>query len=179
MFLMFLMFPMLLILCILSLHQVRANVGQWKELFDGPSPQTAAFPNPWNDLLSFRKLLVLRALRPDKVTEAMQLFITAQLDAKFIEPPPFDLPLSFKPSTVRTPLIFVLSAGSDPMKDVLKFADTMKMAKRFHAISLGQGQGPRGTSLVLLGLVGWLVGWWWLLLLIKSPCFGVGVGWCW
>lgn len=107
-------------------------------------------------MIYFRKLLILRALRPDKVTEAMQLFITDQLDAKFIEPPPFDLPLSFKPSTVRTPLIFVLSAGSDPMKDVLNFANTMKMSKRFHAISLGQGQGPRGKQ---PGLV-WLVGGW-------------------
>ncbi len=129
------------------------NVDAWKELFDGPSPQDAPFPGDrWNALDSFRKLLVLRCLRPDKVTEAMQLFITEKLGQKFIEPPPFDLPLSFKPSTVRTPLIFVLSAGSDPMKDVLAFAESMKMGKRFDAISLGQGQGPRATKMVETGM---------------------------
>ena len=129
------------------------NTKEWKLLFDNPSPQNEQFPGEkWNALESFKKLLILRCIRPDKVTEAMQLFITEKLSKKFIEPPPFDLPLSFKPSTVRTPLIFVLSAGTDPMKDVLAFADSMKMGKRFHAISLGQGQGPRATKMVETGM---------------------------
>jgi dynein heavy chain, axonemal len=131
---------------------IRQNVNKWKQMFDGPSPQTDDLPDEWNNLISFRKLLILRCLRPDKVTEAMQIFITEKLSNKFIEPPPFDLPLSFKPSNVRTPLIFVLSAGSDPMKDVLQFADSMKMSKRFNAISLGQGQGPRATKMVETGM---------------------------
>jgi len=77
------------------------NTSEWKDLFDGPSPQNEPLPDQWNDLESFKKLLILRCIRPDKVTEAMQLFITEKLSKKFIEPPPFDLPLSFKPSTVR------------------------------------------------------------------------------
>jgi len=58
----------------------------------------------------------------------------------------------FENTQVRTPLIFVLSAGTDPMKDVLAFADSMKMSKRFHAISLGQGQGPRAKKMVETGM---------------------------
>jgi len=36
-----------------------------------------------------------------------------------------------------TPLIFVLSTGSDPIADFLKFADEMTMQKRIESISLG------------------------------------------
>jgi dynein heavy chain len=38
-----------------------------------------------------------------------------------------------------TPLIFVLSAGSDPVADFLKFAEEQNMSKRVDSISLGQG----------------------------------------
>jgi len=47
-----------------------------------------------------------------------------------------------------TPLIFILSPGSDPVSDVLRFADTMNMHKRFESISLGQGQGPKAAKMV-------------------------------
>jgi dynein heavy chain len=36
-----------------------------------------------------------------------------------------------------TPLIFVLSAGSDPVNDFLKFAEEQNMGKRYDSISLG------------------------------------------
>ncbi len=42
---------------------------------------------------------------------------------KFIVAPTFDLNSCYRDSTVVTPLIFVLSAGSDPVADFLKFTD--------------------------------------------------------
>jgi len=36
-----------------------------------------------------------------------------------------------------TPLIFVLSAGSDPVADFMKFAEELNMTKRIDSISLG------------------------------------------
>lgn len=46
----------------------------------------------------------------------------------------------FKESNSTTPLIFVLSPGTDPAADLYKFAEEMKFSKKFSAISLGQGQ---------------------------------------
>ena len=60
---------------------------------------------------------------------------------EFIIPPTFNLAKSYKDSTVTTPLIFVLSAGSDPVADFLRFAEEMNMSKKFESISLGKGQG--------------------------------------
>jgi dynein heavy chain len=50
--------------------------------------------------------------------------------------------------SITTPFIFVLTAGSDPMSILLKFAEEKNMADRLHQISLGQGQGPKATELI-------------------------------
>jgi len=101
----------------------------------------ATLPGRWNTSLDqFQKILVLRCLRPDKVTNAMQDFVSAQLGQRFIEPQSADLNLVFKDSSPTTPLIFVLSVGTDPAAGLYKFAEEMKFSKKLAAISLGQGQ---------------------------------------
>jgi hypothetical protein len=98
-------------------------------------------PGPWNDVLdAFQKILVLRCLRPDKVTNAMQDFVASQLGQRFIEPQTAELGAVFKDSSPTTPLIFVLSTGTDPAADLYKFAEEMKFSKKLSVISLGQGQ---------------------------------------
>jgi hypothetical protein len=64
-------------------------------------------------LTRFQKLLVLRCLRPDRVLAGVQDFVALQLGSRFFEPPPFDLAACFKESSPTTPLVFVLSPGTD------------------------------------------------------------------
>lgn len=106
---------------------------------------------------SFQKLLVLRVVRPDKLVGAVQTWVMEQMGRKFIEPPPFDLDRCFQDSTATTPLIFVLSAGSDPMSGLLKYSDTFGI--QVDAISLGQGQGPKAAKLIEVAQQkgGWVV----------------------
>ncbi|KAM7402690.1 hypothetical protein PAMP_017906 [Pampus punctatissimus] len=59
-----------------------------------------------------------------------------------------DLSVVFKDSTPSTPLIFVLSPGTDPAADLYKFADVMQFSKKMRAISLGQGQGPWAETMM-------------------------------
>lgn len=68
---------------------------------------------------------------------------------RFIISPTFDLGKCYKDSTIQTPLIFVLSPGSDPVADFLKFAEESGMGKRIDSISLGQGQGKKAYALVI------------------------------
>lgn len=59
------------------------------------------------------------------------------MNEKFIIAPTFDIGKCYKDSTNVTPLIFVLSPGSDPIADLMKFAEEMNMVKRIDSISLG------------------------------------------
>ena len=54
---------------------------------------------------------------------AIQKFIAERMDQSYIEPPTFDLSLSYEDSNHMTPLIFVLSPGADPMAALYRFAE--------------------------------------------------------
>ncbi|XP_033114673.1 dynein heavy chain 3, axonemal-like isoform X5 [Anneissia japonica] len=106
----------------LMMH-VRANLSEWKKLYDSTSPHTCEIPQPWNEKLnSIQKLIILRIIRPDKIVPAVQNFIVSRMGQAYIEPPTFDLAKSYADSTYATPLIFILSPGADPLAVLMKFA---------------------------------------------------------
>ena len=86
-----------------------------------------------------------RTIRPDKLVPALTQFVGDCMGKRFVEPLPFAIEPSFNDSSAISPLIFVLSPGSDPMASLLKFADDRGI--RVESVSLGQGQ------------VGWELGW--------------------
>jgi dynein heavy chain len=67
-------------------------------------------------------MILVKALRPDKVAAAIADFIVGKIGQNFIEPPTFNLGSCYLDSSNIQPLIFVLSAGSDPIADFTKFA---------------------------------------------------------
>uniref|UniRef100_A0A8C0W387 Dynein axonemal heavy chain 1 n=1 Tax=Castor canadensis TaxID=51338 RepID=A0A8C0W387_CASCN len=125
------------------------HLSEFRVIFDSLEPHREPLPGIWDQYLDqFQKLLVLRCLRGDKVTNAMQDFVASHLEPRFIEPQTANLSVVFKDSNSTTPLIFVLSPGTDPAADLYKFAEEMKFSKKLSAISLGQGQGPRAEAMM-------------------------------
>lgn len=121
----------------------------FKQIFDSNQPHREPLPGEWDtNLDSFQKLLVLRCLRTDCLVQGLQDFVAAHLGQQFIEPQTSDLSEVFKESSHTTPLIFVLSPGTDPAADLYKFADVMQFSKKMSAISLGQGQGPWAETMM-------------------------------
>ncbi|CAJ1051390.1 LOW QUALITY PROTEIN: dynein heavy chain 1%2C axonemal [Xyrichtys novacula] len=121
----------------------REHLQDFKRIFDSNHPHREPLPGEWDiELDSFQRLLVLRCLRADCLIQGLQDFVSAQLGQRFIEPQTSDLSAVFKESSSHTPLIFVLSPGTDPAADLYKFADVMQFSTKMSAISLGQGQGP-------------------------------------
>eukprot|EP00743_Colponemidia_sp_Colp-15_P007299 GILK01007882.1.p1 GENE.GILK01007882.1~~GILK01007882.1.p1 ORF type:complete len:1232 (+),score=259.13 GILK01007882.1:87-3698(+) len=125
------------------------KVAHWQDVFDSVAPQDEPLPGDWQEKLSdFQRLLVLRCIRPDKITTAVQQFVSKHLGEPFVEPPPFNLAESVQDSSAVTPLIFILSAGADPFSELTKFADEKRMLKKLSVISLGQGQGVLAAKMI-------------------------------
>ncbi|EGR31445.1 hypothetical protein IMG5_109350, partial [Ichthyophthirius multifiliis] len=124
---------------------------QFKDIYDSSQPQEMKLPSSVKieKMNKLGQLCILRTIRPDKIIPAAQLFIKDYLGKQFIEPPPFDLALIYKDSLSTTPLIFVLSPGSDPFASLNAFAK--KVDKNIKAISLGQGQGPIAQRMISEG----------------------------
>lgn len=77
---------------------------------------------------------------------AASAYISNTLGNKFTKPPPFDLSNAYKDSHSATPLLFVLSPGSDPMAALNDLASDM--GREISSISLGQGQGALAEKMI-------------------------------
>jgi dynein heavy chain len=91
-------------------------------------------------------MIVIKALKPDKLAFSMRNYVTEQLGVRFTEVPPLQLKDIFGDSSNAIPIIFILTTGADPTRMLLDFAGVKK--KKFEIVSLGQGQGPRAEALI-------------------------------
>ena len=125
------------------------NIDLFKNIFDSLNAHEEPLPSEWDGKLNeFEKMLIVKAIRPDKVISAIQNWVSAKLGRKFIIPPTFDLSIIYQDSGVTTPLICVLSAGSDPISAILRFAEEKGMSKKLNSCSLGQGQGDKAKRFI-------------------------------
>jgi dynein heavy chain len=121
---------------------------EWKAVYDAAEPHLHSFPGKLSSVSSFHKLLLLRCLRPDKVIPAARDFVVEHLGVRFTETPSFDLAGVYADSATDAPIVFVLSAGSDPMASLMKLAHDRGVADKVASISLGQGQGPIAARMI-------------------------------
>ncbi len=123
---------------------VLADPKGWSDFFTTDTPDSDSLPDNWdNKLNSFQRLLIVRALREEKITAAIRRYIGETIGKFFCSSPPFDLEGSYNDSLCYTPLIFILSPGADPTDYLVNLAESKgKGGGGLRIISLGQGQGP-------------------------------------
>lgn len=73
-------------------------------------------------VLVVRSLCDVLAPSLAQVVVAATEFVIVNLGKRFVENPPVDLPNLYKDMSPSTPLIFILSTGSDPMGAFQRFA---------------------------------------------------------
>lgn len=121
----------------------------WKSYMNSDEPHNIPLPPVFEDRLTqFQRLMLLKVLRNGKMIYQVKCFVKAELGAKFIESPPFDLEGCLTDSTNITPIIFVLSPGADPIAYLNSLAVKKGMKEKLQAISLGQGQGVKAEKLI-------------------------------
>uniref|UniRef100_A0A3Q3JR07 Dynein heavy chain region D6 P-loop domain-containing protein n=1 Tax=Monopterus albus TaxID=43700 RepID=A0A3Q3JR07_MONAL len=140
---------------------VEKNSTDWK---------SAPFPMKYEESLSaFQKLLLLRCFRVDRVYRTLNhdfpCFLIFLL--RYVQPPVISTDAIYEQSTPSSPIIFILSPGSDPASDIMKLAEKSGFdGNKFVFLAMGQGQekllemaATRGQWLMLQNchlLVKWL-----------------------
>jgi dynein heavy chain len=92
--------------------------------------------------------MVIKVLREEKLVQGIKIFVGTELGPVFCESPPFDLECAATDSTNNTPVIFVLSAGADPIADLIELAKSRGLGDKLKVLSLGQGQGKIASRLI-------------------------------
>jgi len=130
---------------------------RFREWFNTVSPENEKLPLDWASLdrLPFQKMLVIRCLRPDRMTSALSNFVRRTLpnSSSFVD---CDSTMStidiisqcISDSTARIPIYFILSPGADIVADLDIIAVKYGLQKgvSYHNISMGQGQDLMAMS---------------------------------
>ena len=116
---------------------------QWKKWYGDEKAEIAELPKSFKDISLFHRILLLRALRPDRLQGALIQYVTESMGIDYIEQPSFDMQITYNEMSVKTPAFFVLFPGVDPTPDVERVG--AKYGKSSHEqtftnISMGQGQ---------------------------------------
>ncbi|ORC84913.1 dynein heavy chain [Trypanosoma theileri] len=120
-----------------------AENNRWKQWTETEKPELEKMPSEWKNLTQFQRLLVLRCLRPDRLTSALETFVCDSLGRFFVSDQTVDISVSIRESTTTTPLFFILSPGVDPVRAVEEAGRKMGYTydnERLYNVSLGQGQ---------------------------------------
>ena len=73
-------------------------------------------------------------------------FVTENLGPQFVESPPVKLSTLYEDMSNTTPLVFILSPGSDPMSSFLRFAKEKGYSERYVGILSSNVKGRSSES---------------------------------
>eukprot|EP01017_Pseudomicrothorax_dubius_P026129 TRINITY_DN2891_c0_g1_i1.p1 TRINITY_DN2891_c0_g1~~TRINITY_DN2891_c0_g1_i1.p1 ORF type:complete len:733 (+),score=221.94 TRINITY_DN2891_c0_g1_i1:69-2201(+) len=115
----------------------------WKKWYGEEKAEFADLPRSFKELSKFHRLLLLRAMRPDRCPSALFAFVSEFMGERFVEQRPFNIEETYEESSSVTPIFFVLFPGVDPTPEVERIAgQNGKFISdgKFVNISMGQGQ---------------------------------------
>lgn len=59
---------------------------------------------------------------------------------RYVQPPVINFDAIYEQSTPYSPIVFILSPGSDPGSDLMKLAERSGFGDKFKFLAMGQGQ---------------------------------------
>lgn len=100
-------------------------------------------------LSQFQKVLLVQALRPDRLQTAIVQFIAGALQLKSLTPPPLDLrAVGVDEASHTTPVLLLTTAGADPSRELEEVASSVVGKAQYTELAMGGGQQERALSLL-------------------------------
>jgi len=118
----------------------------WRDWYDFDAPEKQPIPEFDERLDKFEKMLLVRALREDRMLLSAQEYMIDKLGERYVDSRPLDLAVTVDEANERVPIIALLSMGSDPTNLICDLAKKRK--RQVLMISLGQGQEPAARKLL-------------------------------
>lgn len=122
------------------------NEQQWRQYIDSEAIESQNAPDISDKMDQFERLLLVRALREDRIMLAAAHYVGKVLGKEFAEPQQLDLVEVVEETCGTNPIVFLLSQGSDPT--TLIEATAKKLKKKIFPISMGQGQEEAAMAIV-------------------------------
>jgi dynein heavy chain 2 len=89
----------------------------------------------------FQQVLVVQALRPDRLQVAMKNFACRLLSIKDISPLTSNIKMLYETETVANePILIIISPGADPSQELSELAESVVGKQCYHEVAMGQGQ---------------------------------------
>ncbi|XP_072536739.1 dynein axonemal heavy chain 11 [Salminus brasiliensis] len=124
-------------------RDVEGSPKRWRKLVESECPERERLPLDWKKKSSLQKLIILRAMRPDRMSYALRNFVEESLGSRYVDAGKVEFEKSYEESSSSTPVFFILSPGVNPLTDVetlgLKLGFSTEQGN-LHSVSLGQGQ---------------------------------------
>ncbi|XP_050432698.1 dynein axonemal heavy chain 5 [Adelges cooleyi] len=129
------------------LNKIKQNEKDWRVWYEKEKPEEEDIPCGYNKSLDvFRKLLLIRSWSPDRTLSQSRKYIMDSLGPEYGEACILDLEKTWEESEPQTPLVCILSIGSDPSPQITALAKTKEMQIR--SVSMGQGQESHARNLI-------------------------------
>eukprot|EP00516_Mucochytrium_quahogii_P000925 CAMPEP_0203746968 /NCGR_PEP_ID=MMETSP0098-20131031/2236_1 /ASSEMBLY_ACC=CAM_ASM_000208 /TAXON_ID=96639 /ORGANISM=" , Strain NY0313808BC1" /LENGTH=4160 /DNA_ID=CAMNT_0050635227 /DNA_START=190 /DNA_END=12669 /DNA_ORIENTATION=+ len=128
---------------------IMGDSDEWREWFNQEKPEDHKMPGQYSKMSEFKKLLLFRALRPDRMSDRVASFIEDNIGSTYVQHPSFDMEATYQESSCATPIFFVLFPGVDPtpwVESLGKKYDVTSEKNKFFNISMGQGQEDNAES---------------------------------
>ncbi|XP_069552287.1 dynein axonemal heavy chain 11 [Brachyistius frenatus] len=124
-------------------RDIESSPKRWRKIVESSCPEKERLPQDWKNKNALQKLIILRALRPDRITYTLRKFVEESMGTKYVETARLEFEKLYEDSGPSTPVFFILSSGVDPLRDVEKLGLKLGFSidqSTLHNVSLGQGQ---------------------------------------
>ena len=121
------------------------NSDRWKSWASVEQAESAPMPGEWGKRSAFQQLLAMRAVRPDRVTAALAMFVEKTMGAAYTNQSPFRADEMIEETGPSTPIFFVLFPGYSPSAEIEQLAASRGKTVangKLTLIAMGQGQEP-------------------------------------
>jgi dynein heavy chain len=129
--------------------QMESEALLWRKWYIDERPESCDLPKSVANISLFHRTLLLRAMRPDRLTYALREFVQENLGLDYVEQQPFDILATMPEMNPITPTFFVLFPGVNPVPEIEAIAKTAGKTEAegsFIYISMGQGQEERANK---------------------------------